>query len=208
MSKIDYAIAALIGFFTGIFAIPVLFNIGMRDPVLLLAAPWVGAAAGGAGMRILVLAASRRAVLGQFGIFGMVGLLNTAIDFGVLNLLSWASGVAGGIILGGVNLPGFGIAVVNSYFWNKFWVFKDRGDRPLFADFPKFFAVTVGGVLINSGIIIVLTTYVPPLGGVGRETWLNVAKAAATIVTLFWNFAGYKFVVFRPGTLRDGALSS
>lgn len=204
MSKVDYAIAALIGFFIGIFAIPTLFNLGIRNAGALLGAPWVGMAAGLALVLAAGFAARYIAVAGQFGRFGIVGLLNTVVDFGILNLLSRTLGITAGIVIGGVNIPGFLVAVANSYFWNKLWVFRDRDKgESLLHDFPKFFAVTVGGSVINSGIIIVLTTYILPPGDFSAETWLNVAKGAATAATLFWNFAGYKFVVFRSKTINE-----
>lgn len=218
-TKIDYAIAALIGFFVGIFAIPTAYNLGLREQVALLALPWTAAALWFLGIWVAGRIGRRAAVIPQFAKFVAVGFLNTAIDFGILNLLSRASGITAGFIIGGVNLPGFLVAVFNSYLWNKFWVFhpvrskppqaaadafthrtsngaSDRGPEPLFADFPKFFAVTAIGVLINSGIVISVTTYVPPMFGLGPSQWLNAAKVAATIITLFWNFTGYKFVVF------------
>ena len=197
MNKTDYAIAAFVGFFGGIFAIPTAYNLGLRDPYVLLALPWVGALLWAAGIWLGNILARRVAFLAQFSKFVAVGFLNTAIDFGVLNLLSRLSGVTAGLIIGGVNLPGFLVAIFNSYLWNKLWVFGDRGSGPLFRDFPKFFAVTGIGVLLNSGIVILLTTYVPPLLGMSAEVWLNASKVAATLITLFWNFAGYKFVVFR-----------
>lgn len=66
-------------------------------------------------------------------------------------------------------------------------------DRKIFI----FFAVSVVGVLINSGIITLLTSYVDPVFGLNEKLWLNLAKAAATAVSLVWNFAGYKVFVFR-----------
>lgn len=197
MNKTDYAIALLIGFFVGIFAIPTAVNLGLRNIVLVLAIPWVGAVAIGAGVWIGAALARKISFLAQFSRFAAVGLLNTAIDFGILNLLSRASGITAGLIVGGVNLPGFVVAVFNSYFWNKLWVFKDRGPEPFFADFPKFIMVTGIGVLINSGIVIGLTTYVGSSIGLEGGLALNIAKMAATILTLIWNFVGYKFFVFR-----------
>ena len=197
MKKIDYAIAALIGFFTGIFAVPTAYNLGVGNPIILMALPWITAVLWIVGIAIGDVFSRRIAFLAQFAKFVAVGFLNTAIDFGVLNLLSRLSGITAGLVIGGVNLPGFLVAVFNSYLWNKFWVFRDRGPEPLFADFPKFFAITAIGVLINSGIVISLTTYVPVLFDLGSNQWLNAAKVAATIITLFWNFAGYKFIVFR-----------
>lgn len=196
MSRTDYAIALLIGFFVGIFVIPTAYNLGLREPIPLLALPWVAAALWILGIWLGGRLGRWVGVVPQFAKFVAVGFLNTAIDFGILNLLSRLSGITAGLIIGGVNLPGFLVAVFNSYFWNKLWVFKDKAPEPLFADFPKFFAVTSIGVLLNSGIVISLTTYVPPLFGLGPSQWLNAAKVAATIITLFWNFTGYKFVVF------------
>ncbi len=196
--SMDYFIAGLVGFFAGIFAIPILINIGLGAWFLLFAAPWAGAC-----LIIAVVLAGRVAgrwisVLAQFSRFASIGFLNTAIDFGILNLLSMISGVTAGVIVGGVNLPGFSIAVLNSYTWNKLWVFKDTppGER-FFHDFPKFLAVTGIGVLINSGVVIILTTYAAPLAAIAPELRLNIAKIIATMVTLLWNFTGYKLVVFR-----------
>ena len=52
----------------------------------------------------------------QLSKFIVVGFLNTAIDFGMLNLLSATTGITSGIVLGGVNVPGFSVAIANSFF--------------------------------------------------------------------------------------------
>ena len=134
--------------------------------------------------------------MAQFGKFAAVGFLNTAIDFGVLNLLSLTTGITSGYIIGGVNIPGFLAAATNSYFWNKFWVFKKSGEGGVWHDFPRFLAVTVTGVLINGGAVVLLTTFVSPPFGMDGVRWLNISKVFATVITLVWNFFGYKFFVF------------
>lgn len=200
MKKTDYAIAFLIGFFSGIAAVPTAYALGSRDPFVLLALPWIGGAAILFGVWLGAMLSRRMPFFWQLGKFGAVGILNTAIDFGVLNLLSLASGITAGFVVGGVNVPGFAAAVVNSYLWNKLWVFQDRQTgESLFGDFPKFFGVTFVGVAINSGLVILLTTYVPIFGGFDAGARLNIAKAVATAVTLVWNFVGYKFFVFAIG---------
>jgi len=194
----DYAYAALIGFFAGIFAIPALANVGVRDPLFLALVPWLAALLLSAGVWLGGFLGRWVVFLPQFAKFVAVGFLNTAIDFGILNLLSSASGVQAGFIIGGVNVPGFTIAIFNSYLWNQLWVFRGRRHgEGLFHDFPKFLAVIIGGVLINSGIVIFLTTFVHPLWWFSPGQWLNIAKALATVVTLVWNFIGFKFLVFR-----------
>lgn len=196
MSKTDYAIGGLIGFFAGIFAIPTLYNLGLTDAVMLLAVPWTGGIAGFSGIWTVYFFARKIPTLEQFGRFFAVGALNTVIDFGILNLLSRATGIAAGLFLGGVNVPGFLVAVVNSYFWNKLWVFKE-GRENLLAAFPKFFAVTLMGLLVNSGIVIAFTTYVAPSAGLPPNIALNIGKLMATVISLAVNFLGYKFFVFQ-----------
>jgi len=201
LSKTDYTIAAFIGFLSGIFILPVLFNLGFRDRLIFFILPLAIPPLFALGMWFSGLLSHRLPFMAQFGKFAAVGFLNTAIDFGVLNLLSAAIGVTAGFIIGGVNVPGFGIAVFNSYFWNKLWVFSDREKENIFHDFPKFLAVTFIGLIINSVIVILLTTYLVPFaalsGRIWRYVWLNISKAAATVISLVWNFTGYKFFVFR-----------
>ncbi len=203
VTKIDYLIGALVGFLAGIFVIPVAFNLGMRSAWVLLAIPWVVACLFGAGLWAAGLIARRMPFFAQFAKFVAVGFLNTAIDFGMLNLMSRILGVSAGLIIGGVNIPGFAVAVSNSYFWNKLWVFGGVQEGSLFADFPKFFGVTAIGLILNSGIVIALTTYVHPAFGATGAAWLNIGKVAATVITLIWNFAGYKFFVFATGRRQD-----
>jgi putative flippase GtrA len=201
--KKDYIIAAFIGFLAGVFLIPTAYQLhlssaaGVDQRVFLSAIPLLTPFVFLAGMGIAVFLARYLAFMRQLARFAAVGILNTAIDFGVLNILSGATGITAGFIVGGVNMPGFLIAVFNSYFWNKLWVFEDRGEKNVFQDFPKFLAVTVIGIIINSGIVILVTTFVAPWGGVAAQTWLNIAKVAATLISLVWNFLGYKFFVFQ-----------
>ncbi|QQG45162.1 MAG: GtrA family protein [Candidatus Sungiibacteriota bacterium] len=196
-SKVDYYIAILVGFLTGVFVLPTLFNLGLRERIIFLALPLAVPVIFVAGIWVGGFVSRWFGFFSQLSKFAAVGFLNTAIDFGVLNVLSILTGVTGGFILGGVNVPGFSLAVINSYFWNKFWVFRDRTEKGVFEDFPKFLAVTLLGLLLNSGIVVFITTYVPPILPVGQDVWLNIAKAAATAVALVWNFVGYKFLVFR-----------
>ena len=195
MKKIDYALSGLIGFFAGIFAIPVFINLGYRDPFILLAMPWVVAVASVIGMLIAGLLARTFPFFHQFAKFTIVGLLNTAIDFGVLNIISLVTGVTGGLIVGGVNVPGVALALTNAYFWNKFWVFSRSDGNGILNDLPKFLLVSGIGIVINSGIVILATSY--PIVFVNAKTWLNLAKVGATVFSLVWNFLGYKFIVFR-----------
>ena len=136
----------------------------------------------------------------QFSKFVVIGFMNTAIDFAVLNLLMWQTGIYKGqwIIL--LNAIAFAVAVINSYFWNKLWTFRAKeADEPgeIAKEFSQFIMVTLVGVAINSSIVFGVTTFIPPFFGLSPELWANLAKAAATGFSLIWNFIGYKFIVFK-----------
>lgn len=205
MKNYDYAVAALVGFLVGVFAIPTLVNLGVRSHAVLIALPIAALILFVFGIGVARILSRWLPIFNQLGRFAAVGFLNTTIDFGILNILSLASGITTGLIVGGINIPGFAIAVINSYFWNKYWVFKDRDRESVLHDFPKFLAVSVVGLFLNSGIVTFVSTYMPYLSNLPQSTWLNVAKAAATVITLAWNFLGYKFLVFRQNT--DAPLS-
>lgn len=215
MKKLDYAIAGLIGFFAGIFAIPVLYNIhyisagrlfpsviDLRNPFILLSLPWILAICAVIGIVVMGILGRKSPFFIQFGKFAVVGVLNTAIDFGVLNIISLITGVTGGLVIGGINVPGVAIALTNAYFLNKFWVFRHRDNKSAFNDLPTFLLVSGLGVLGNSGIVIFATSYLS-IVSVSASLWLNIAKLCATVFSLVWNFLGYKFVVFKSSTIPE-----
>ncbi|MEK9181163.1 MAG: GtrA family protein [Patescibacteria group bacterium] len=61
----------------------------------------------------------------------------------------------------------------------------------------SFIAVSVIGALINASLVGGLTKFIPPMFGFNTHLWANVAIAAATLVSLVWNFIGYKLLVFK-----------
>jgi putative flippase GtrA len=89
------------------------------------------------------LLASKPVIL-QLLRFAAIGVLNTALDFIILNFISKALGITSGFQLGTINVIGFGAAVVQSYYWNKHWTF----DATQTADAVKNFVrlVVVGGI--------------------------------------------------------------
>lgn len=209
MNKKDFLLAVVAGFFTAIFLLPIFKNTKISFAGYLIAAMvltlpilWILAIFTG---RFLSRWFSW---IYQFVKFCIVGFLNASIDFGVLNLMSIYTGLTSGFIIGGVNAPGFIIAAINSYFWNKFWVFSHKikeGEPVNYRDLPIFMIVVVSGAIINSGIVILISTYVPPFFDLSNERWLNIAKITASAVALAWSFLGFKFFAFK--SKEDNKLS-
>jgi len=161
----------------------------------------------------------------QFGKFAVTGFLGASIDFLGLNILSKATEVASGASVGWINIPGFLIAVLVVYSLNKFWSFNDKkplGATPdtsttdqrktdqksesllrffkIFDSLHLFLIVVATGLLLNSAVVIAITSIAHAQTGPSAIIWLNIAKVIASAVSLLWNFFGYRNIVFRPSS--------
>lgn len=133
----------------------------------------------------------------QLSKFGAVGAANFAVDFGVLNLLIFLSGVASGWFFTIFKSVSFVVAVINSFWWNKKWTFKKKGGEGTGKDFVQFITVSIVGLLLNTGTASLIVNVIGPVGMISEKTWANIATAVASIVVLSWNFLGYKYIVFK-----------
>ena len=127
--------------------------------------------------------------------FVLVGILNTAVDFGVANLLIFTTGFAAGWQVSLFKGISFTAAVINSYFWNKYWTFRKKEGGGV-KEFSQFFTVSLIGFGVNVGTATFVINFLAPTGGMSPERWANVGFLAATILSLAWNFVGFKFWVF------------
>ncbi|HTX78299.1 MAG TPA: GtrA family protein [Longilinea sp.] len=117
--------------------------------------------------------------------FSFVGVLNTAVDWGVYFILTrW---------VGMTSLPvaaksiSYSAGILNSFFWNRTWTFRSKAQ--IWTTLAPFVVVNLIGLAINTGVY---------------ELCLNIldlheliALVTATVTTLAWNFILSKFVVFR-----------
>lgn len=191
----DLLLSLAAAYLTAIFLLPTLINTNVFKKIpfpyvfLFIAFPAVVLT----GMLVAKLLGKKIAVFWQLAKFGLVGVLNTAIDFGILNFLISVTQVASGPFIIAMNATSFSAAVVNSYFWNKEWVFS--GSKK--SSFLVFAVVSVIGIAINSGVVFGLTTFAKPVFVSSPTLWANLAKVLATGLSLVWNFLGYKLVVFK-----------
>ncbi len=132
----------------------------------------------------------------QFMRFFCVGLLNTGIDFGVLNFLIFLTGKSSGIYFPIFKSISFVIAVTNSYFMNKHWTFKSS-EITRENEFFKFFGVNIIGWGINVGVATYIVNYIGAPAGFSPVLWANIGAFSAVAFTLVWNFIGMKFIVFK-----------
>lgn len=198
MKKTDYIAIIIIGLMSGLLLVPTLRNILPSAPSMIALVPTVILVAVTA-LWLTKILERWKPVFFQIGKFASVGVLNTLIDFGVLNFLSLSFQVFDGSLVALFNIIGFTLANINSYFWNKFWTFGSYKKKSTI-EFARFFAISIIGISINTAIVYLMTTYVSTLGEFNASQWENVAKAVATLISLIWNFLGYKFIVFSSPT--------
>lgn len=120
----------------------------------------------------------------QLGKFGIVGVANTLIDFGVFMLLHGKMGLVYSVS----QVISYSCGMTNSYLWNKFWTFKSRR-KIHFVEVAKFVLVNLASLSIALGVLYVLRE---------RQKWgAAESKVLATLGSLLVNFLGNKLWVFR-----------
>ena len=114
--------------------------------------------------------------------FLFVGGLNTALAYGIYFVLTEL-----GVWYLLANTIGFAISLVNSYLWNKFFVFKKSGKSV--AEIVKF--LLVYGIQYTVGISF-LYTAVEFLG-----IHQHIAAAVNIVLCAGISFAGHKYITYR-----------
>lgn len=202
MRKLDAILAALIGFFNGIFfffilrerggEIEFLKNFRPYSWILIIIFPPLGAL----GLYIASIIGKKILILFQAAKFFLVGTLNTFIDIGVVEFLILITKIEVGGPVTFFKAISFLTATTNSYFWNKYWTFGKR-EKIKPEEFLKFLIITTIGLLINVSIFHFIFTILGPKFGIKIGTWRIISVILAAFFAFMWNFLGSKFIVFK-----------
>jgi putative flippase GtrA len=197
----DIVLALIVGFLTGALAIPVAINLSLRTAIRvpLPFLPIIVAVLFATGLLVASLVARRVPSLFEFSKFAIVGVLNSGVDFGILNSLILITGLASGAAFLGFKSISVTLGVINSYLWNKYWTFRADTSEPGAArrELIAFTVVTVAAVAVNVTGAAVIVNVIGAPRGVSPRMWANVGAISGAGLTLFTNFFGYKFFVFK-----------
>lgn len=134
----------------------------------------------------------------QFGRFLIVGIINTLIDWGILNILLVATRDQTLPSYALFKSVSFACAVAASYMLNKHFVFKSQTTFS-FQELGSFLFVSIVGWMLNTAI----ATYVA--FSISMPVFLlraNLGAIVGTCAGLVWNFFGYKRMVFKTGIMK------
>jgi putative flippase GtrA len=165
------------------------------------------------------LVRDRRQDIVRFLKFCVVGVIGTAIDFGIFNLLhnilGWDRILS--------NTLSVTAAIVNNYLWNLFWVYPETRGRQNTKKFIQFIIVSITAWALNTGILWSSERWVFGTNGlfaglVGKAAGMlgaehevlssNAAKVLATGIVLFWNFFVNRLWTFRDVDSAEPTTSS
>ena len=123
--------------------------------------------------------------------FGIVGAINTALDFGLLLLFTHL-----GLPKIASNTLSTRMAFIFSFFANKKYAFRSSSGN-VKREIALFTIVTLFGLwVLQNGVIWSISPLCAAL--LHNESFaLLAAKLAGTIVSLTWNYLAYDILVFR-----------
>jgi putative flippase GtrA len=204
MQRRDWWSIVIIGAAVGLLSQPIFENVagsfhfgltfGVRFAIFLgftIAAPLA--------LFILYLMGKKVPVLYQFGKFAAVGVLNTFVDLGVLNLEILALGMPGVWLYRVMKGISFLAATTNSFFWNKFWTFEAY-EPANSSQTIKFYVVAVGGFIINVGVASYIFSGIRAPASISTNLWANIGAMTGVASGFLWDFIGYKYVVFKKAS--------
>jgi hypothetical protein cdiviTM7_02105 len=123
--------------------------------------------------------------------FGLIGVINTALDFGLLFILKSI-----GLMATTANIFSTSIAFVFSFFANKKYTFRSSGTN-IVREMILFVAVTLFGLwVLQTGVIWLVLPHLSKLLR-SSEIGLLVTKLIATAVSMTWNYILYDKLVFK-----------
>jgi putative flippase GtrA len=129
----------------------------------------------------------------QFAAVGLIGMLNTIVDFAVFNIFR-----AGDVPRNWAITGAFAAATFVSYLLNRRYSFRLTDGKVLLRETLNFYAINVVAWAVTIFVVAAADSVWGPLTILGE----NLAKVAAVVIVLIPKFAGYRDIVFRKA-LKD-----
>lgn len=123
--------------------------------------------------------------------FGLVGGINTVINYAVFNALALTVFVDGQLKAAVVATV---VATITSYLMNRHWTYRDRPKSAMRREYALFFFFNGVGLLIELGVLAAAKYGL----GVTGLLALNIAKTGGVVLATLFRFWSYRTFVFQP----------
>jgi putative flippase GtrA len=144
--------------------------------------------------RVVAAVEARLALLRKAATFGLIGVLNTGVDFVVF----WIGAQKFGLPLVPANMLSWIVAVSGSYVMNSMFTFAAESGRKLgWRAYATFLASGVVGLVANTATLVIVANNVAPLLFADRTMHVAAGKICAIAASFVVNFSLSHFVVFR-----------
>lgn len=132
--------------------------------------------------------------------FGIVGGINTVINYAVFNALAltvFSDGQLKAAVAATI------VATITSYLMNRHWTYRDRPKSAVRREYALFFLFNATGLLIELGVLAAAKY------GLGMTSLLalNVAKTGGVVLATLFRFWSYRTFVFQPAPATGPATS-
>ena len=132
----------------------------------------------------------------RFSKFTVVGLSNSVVDLGILNLFLWLASTRDPSVLALYNGVALVLANVNSYFWNTRWTFRGRAKRRDRRQRVLFTLQALFNICVSNGLFFLLVRPVLVYTEVPAYLAGNVAKLVSIAVASTLSFFLMRYLVF------------
>ncbi|MFB6122956.1 MAG: GtrA family protein [Haloferacaceae archaeon] len=132
----------------------------------------------------------------RFGQFASVGATGAVLDTATVVLLTTQFGV----YRGAAKLVGAELAIMLMFLINEHWTFAEQGSAGMRAFLGRFLRsnlVRAGGVLVATGVFVVVSGLQVRLPVGGEGTWLVVANLVGIGVGTFVNYVAESLFTWR-----------
>lgn len=133
----------------------------------------------------------------QFGKFILTGGFNFLLDATILNFFIFATGITDGLPQTGFKSASFVFGVISSFLLNRYWTFSVKLKKDIRKEIFQFLAVSGIGFAVNVGSDYFFVNMIGSFWGMKPALWAQFSAVLASAIAMIWNFAGYKFFVFK-----------
>lgn len=128
--------------------------------------------------------------------FFIVGVINTGLDLLILNLLVYIFTVSDPLLFSVCKGFSFVVAVINSYFMNKYFTFRKKETKK--NDFYLFVLISLIGLIINMGISSVIFYFISlHPSSISLNIIASISAIIGALFSMILNYISYSYFIFK-----------